>query len=103
MPIIPGTWKAEIRRIVVQGQPLKTVNETPISKITIENGLEVGLRGKVPAWQAQIPKFKSQSHQKKKKKKKSLLQLRLKDLKILSSNALKYYGEINQTDGILIH
>jgi hypothetical protein len=28
------TWKAEIRRIEVQGQPGQIVPETPISKIT---------------------------------------------------------------------
>jgi hypothetical protein len=34
MPVIPATWKAEIGRIMVQGQPRKIVDETPISKIT---------------------------------------------------------------------
>jgi hypothetical protein len=34
MSVILATWEAEIRRIVVQGQPEKIVCETPISKIT---------------------------------------------------------------------
>jgi hypothetical protein len=33
MPIIPATWEAEIRRILVQGQAGQIVCETPISKI----------------------------------------------------------------------
>jgi hypothetical protein len=32
-PVILATWEAEMRRIMVQGQP-KLVLETPISKIT---------------------------------------------------------------------
>jgi hypothetical protein len=34
MPIILATWKAEIVRIKVEGQPRQTVHKTPISKIT---------------------------------------------------------------------
>jgi hypothetical protein len=34
MPEILATWEAEIRRIVVQGQPRQKVHEIPISKIT---------------------------------------------------------------------
>jgi hypothetical protein len=37
MPVILATWKAEIRRIEVRGQPREIVHETPpasISKIT---------------------------------------------------------------------
>jgi hypothetical protein len=30
-PVIPATWEAEIRKIVVQHQPGKKVSETPIS------------------------------------------------------------------------
>jgi hypothetical protein len=33
MPVILTTWEAEIRRIVVQGQPRQIVCETPISKM----------------------------------------------------------------------
>jgi hypothetical protein len=33
-PIILATWKAEIGRIKVRGQPGRIVHETPISKIT---------------------------------------------------------------------
>jgi hypothetical protein len=29
MPVIPATWKAEIRRITVQSQPGQIVHETP--------------------------------------------------------------------------
>jgi hypothetical protein len=32
MPVILATWKAEIRRIMVQGQPRKIVHETPSPK-----------------------------------------------------------------------
>jgi hypothetical protein len=34
MPVILATWKAEIERIMVQGQLEQRVLETPISKIT---------------------------------------------------------------------
>jgi hypothetical protein len=34
MPVIFATWEAEIRRIVVQGQPMQTVLETPSLKIS---------------------------------------------------------------------
>jgi hypothetical protein len=32
MPVILATWEAEIRTIMVQGQPRQTVLETPSSK-----------------------------------------------------------------------
>jgi hypothetical protein len=41
--------------------------DTPISKITQQNGLGCGSSGKMPALQAQSPMFKPQSHQKEKK------------------------------------
>jgi hypothetical protein len=44
MPVILATWEAEIRRIMVPGQPRQIVHETPISKKKKkpkQNGLEV--------------------------------------------------------------
>jgi hypothetical protein len=38
-----AAWETEIVRIVVQGKPGQTILETPISKITRANGLEVWL------------------------------------------------------------
>jgi hypothetical protein len=34
MPIILAIWEAEVRRIVVYGQPWRIVHETLLSKIT---------------------------------------------------------------------
>jgi hypothetical protein len=71
MPIILATREAEIRRIVVQGQPGQMVHETPpISKITrTKMDWRSRSSGRVPALRAQSPKFKPQSHKKKKKRK----------------------------------
>jgi hypothetical protein len=34
MPIILAVWEADIRRILIQGQPVEIVLKTPFSKIT---------------------------------------------------------------------
>jgi hypothetical protein len=44
MPAILAPWKAEIRKITVQGQPRQIIHELPISKIPQKNGLEVWLK-----------------------------------------------------------
>jgi hypothetical protein len=44
MPVVLATWEAEIGMIVVRGQPRQINQETPISKITEQNGLEVWLK-----------------------------------------------------------
>jgi hypothetical protein len=36
MPIILVTWKAEVRRVMIQGQLRQIVHKTPTSKITRE-------------------------------------------------------------------
>jgi hypothetical protein len=43
MPIILATWDAEIRRVVVQGQPGQILHEIPIFKKT-RAGLAKGLK-----------------------------------------------------------
>jgi hypothetical protein len=46
MLIIPATWEAEIRRILVQGQPMQMVYKTPPpSNNQSKNGLEVWFKG----------------------------------------------------------
>jgi hypothetical protein len=43
-PVILPTWEAEIRRIMVWGQPRQIVHETPSSKYSEQNGPEVWLK-----------------------------------------------------------
>jgi hypothetical protein len=43
-PVILATWEAEIGKTMVQGQSRQIVCETPISKITRKNELEVWLK-----------------------------------------------------------
>jgi hypothetical protein len=67
MPVILATWGAEIRKIMVWGQPGQMVLDTTISKITrakIDWGY--GSNCRVLALQASNPEFKPQAHQKKK-------------------------------------
>jgi hypothetical protein len=43
--MILATWEADIRRIMVQGQPRQMVHKTPSPKYPEKNGLEVWLKG----------------------------------------------------------
>jgi hypothetical protein len=43
-PGILAIWETEIGRITVGGQPRQIVRDTPISKITTQNGLQVWLK-----------------------------------------------------------
>jgi hypothetical protein len=65
MPIILITWEAEIRRIVVPGQPQENSSQDPISK---SNQRKMDWKCvsscRAPALQVQSPEFKSKSHKK---------------------------------------
>jgi hypothetical protein len=65
MPIILATWEAEIRRIMVQGQPGQIFLETPhLQNNQSRMDWRCGSSSRTPALQAQSPEFKSQSHKK---------------------------------------
>jgi hypothetical protein len=71
--VIPATWEAEIRRIVVRGQPGQMVCRTPISKITIPKWTE-GMAQVVELLFCECRALSSKpGPTKKKKKKKELL------------------------------
>jgi hypothetical protein len=67
-PVIPATWKAEIRRISVGSHPRQIVLKTLSQKKTHhKTGLVERSSCRAPAWQVCSPEFKLQCYQKKKK------------------------------------
>jgi hypothetical protein len=69
--VILATWKAEIGRIMVWGQPGQILFKTPLSKNNqVKMDWRCGSSSRMPALQTQSPEFKSQSHAKNKQKQK---------------------------------
>jgi hypothetical protein len=71
MPIILVPWEAEIRNIMVRGQPRQIVCENQLKNNQSKMDWRCDSRGRVLALQAGNRGFQSLSYQKKKKKKKS--------------------------------
>jgi hypothetical protein len=67
MPAILATWKAEIGRIVVRGQPGKKVNKTTSQPIAGHGGMCLSFQA---TWEAEIRRIMVPGQQKEKKKKK---------------------------------
>jgi hypothetical protein len=79
MPVILAAWEAEIGSIAFRGQPRQMVYETPISKITRENLLEVAQEVECLPYKHEalssspIPTKKKKKKERKKEKEKARL------------------------------